>query len=249
MPDESLNRFRSEWFSEIRYEPLGRFLNFKGSIADRIKAELSTFKHWRIGENRVDFHNEEGEEDLSNEVTAFVGFKSIGYSLSRPDTKDYFPQQVNKFIRTVFDENSEFLLPPVTRIGLRAYVVVPFDGDFDALNKIYVERLVGPFKEIQELFGNKISDAGISLDFFKKGRRSAAFKSGPMKLQQMESIFKVEDDLPDVGLFFDIDVFKSFVENPESIDLSQVCREISDLSESLWRYSEGLEKIIQPPKS
>lgn len=235
----------TEWFCEARYEPVGRFLNFKGSIADRLKEELTFFKHWAIGENKVDFHNRDDETDevLENE-TAFVGYRNIGYSLARPSTKDHFPDKSIKFIKSVFTSpKAEFPLPPVNRIGVRVRAIVPYEGSFESLQQAYHRKLVGPYQEIEAIFGCPISDSAVNFDFVHKNARSSKLRSGPMEAKQMEKFLKITDDLPANGLYFDVDIFRNYSE-PTKLDANRLATTVSEYSEGAWGILERLSEPI-----
>ena len=85
----------SDHHLEIRYEPMGSFLNIRGAVADFVKSQ-GLFQHWLISANRVDFWSVEDRDD--DPETAFVSFRNCGYKVHRPATNNFFSERATKFL-------------------------------------------------------------------------------------------------------------------------------------------------------
>jgi len=119
-------RIRSQHILEIRYKPIGSFLNVRGSVADRV-SENTPLKEWAIGADRVDFHD---ALDKTRE-TGFVTYRNAGYLCLLPATRSYFADRAAKFIKQVLSIDG-LHFSPVLRIGSRSTFVGTYPDDMRA---------------------------------------------------------------------------------------------------------------------
>ena len=88
----------TEHIFEIQHEASGKFLDLKGAIADYIK-ESGVFKDWQIDPNGIKFFN--ANVSIIKEKESIVGYNLIQFSTKNPPTKNFFEDNVEKFIKTL----------------------------------------------------------------------------------------------------------------------------------------------------
>ena len=74
---------------EVRHKASGTFLDVRGYIADYIQQE-KFLPHWSIDFNYVTFRDD--PQKIAKDG-AFIGFKSAGYIVFNPESRNYFPRQ------------------------------------------------------------------------------------------------------------------------------------------------------------
>jgi len=111
----------SSHYLEIRYAPMGSFLNVRGEVADFLAGQKK-FRHWEITANRVDFWN--AEDRRRDPETAFVSFRNCGYLIHNPSTEDYFADHSSKFL-SILEKFEGFSYPPILRLGVRSRFYLP----------------------------------------------------------------------------------------------------------------------------
>ncbi len=229
----------SDHLLEIRYRPMGAFLNIRGEIADFFCAQ-GLFLHWRISDNRVDFWNMEDSQD--DPEKAYVSFRNCGYERHNPDSHSYFADRAAKFV-SVLDDFPEFNYPPVKRLGIRARFYRPVENlDFEELRTRYFTKFIKD--PATNVFGGKLEDVGVNLNFREK-ETFFNIVSGPMKKEQFVKDFSRladKDDVGQIGIFFDIDLFK--------VDLGAVSTraligEIKSLHQKSWQRLGLLEAYLE----
>ena len=228
------NPVKSEHVLEIRYKPIGAFLDIRGSVADQI-AESTHLKEWSISEHRIDF--KDAPEKWKD--SAFVSYRNCGYLAPNPATKSYFPDQATKFLRKL-REIPEFKLPPITRIGVRSTFIAGCDKKFDELLNLFIDKLGLPKDKLAGLFSGEIIDAGLPL-YLRSNHGRFNITTGPMEEEQIKGLFRGKDELPKIGLYFDIDYFKEDLKETNEKELAGLIKTFADES---WEKSEKLFYLI-----
>jgi hypothetical protein len=227
----------SDHILEIRFEPMGAFLEKRGEVADAVK-ENGQFKHWSITSNRVDFWNEEKRED--DPESGFISFRNCGYQVHNPPTRNYFPERAGRFLKSV-EENARIKIPPVSRIGVRARFLCGSVLGFDEIRDRFYRSFYGNLDS--GLFDGLVEDVGATLNF----RRDSLYfntSSGPMMKDQATTLIRSvkEEEFPASGLFLDIDCF---LRDLGKQDLSRITREVRELHDECWVRLDKLKELIR----
>ena len=192
----------NECVFEIRYRPNARVLDSRGDWAEELSRSME-LPQWSIIENRVDLFT----TDQSRR--AFVSFRNAGFQAIDVPTRDYFPDQATKLMRTLltFDTFGDRIL--VERIGVRQRFATPYDGTFDDLASRFASRYVSVTESARKAIGEDsvLVDVGAPLNFRD---RLGEFHTvaGPMRSEEFPKFFTKNESFPDVGLYFDIDYFR-----------------------------------------
>ena len=193
----------SEQVLELRYKPNPKILDYRGTWAEMISTYMGLI-HWQIKENRIDIF------DVEEKNRAFIGFKNSGLIIRNSPTANYFPDQARKLFKYVFEELEGFGKKLfVERVGVRSRVLSPFAGDLNNLVDLYSSHYLGLTPTASKMLDAELLDIGGPLNF-KDQYGNFNTMSGPMPKNQATSFFKFEDEsnLPDVGLYIDIDYWK-----------------------------------------
>jgi hypothetical protein len=220
-----------EYIMEIRYEPIGHFLDIRGAVADYMQKNM--FGHWQIGNNQVDFWNAETREEDKN--VAFVSHRNCGYSSIAPPTDNFFEDNAGKFVR-VLCECPHFRLPSVTRLGVRFRFFMGSKKPFEDLKKAVTKTFYRD--EVGDLVGGEIVDVAATLISQQKDY-SLNFNLGPMEDKQVKQVFRTGfEDLEKSGLFVDMDFFQKDVGEAEP---RLLVNRIKDFSYQAHTRLEGLK--------
>ncbi len=227
-----------EYGTEVRYEPLGRFLDLRGSIADalRIGAGLA---FWSITENRIDFRVTEE----SHRETAFVSYRNLGYAVINPDSPTYFSDRAAKFFRELLKVPG-YVLTPIQRFGFRIRSVSPFSGEYDALRKKVIQ-VISPPNELTTLIKGSLIDVGFTYEF-TRGDVGVKAVIGPLAEKEMRQHFRSEyfsdeDLFPKVGLFLDTDYFKA---NPGNLKEGDVADFLKTVSKERQELTQSVNRLL-----
>lgn len=229
------SRIRSQHILEVRYKPVGSFLNIRGSIADRV-AEHTPLREWSIGQDRVDFHD--GLEQTKE--TGFVSYRNFGYLSLLPPTRQYFPDRALKFIKEILSSGG-LSVDPILRIGVRSTFIFPYSDTMEQLVKVLIDRTGYPKQKMEQVFGGTIIDIGMPTNF-ESGNGRFNIQLGPMKKEQIEATVRWHDDYPDVGLYLDIDFFKL---NPGSMSYDTLSKVIRAFADDSWDKADMVLTLIR----
>lgn len=220
---------------EIRYKPNPKILDYRGAWAEVISEHLQ-LPRWQILENRIDVHNDQTGE------RAFVGFRNAGYIVHNSHTKNYFSDKASKFIKLLGTLNGFEKTPFVERIGVRSKFCKAYGGSFDDLRKRYLERYLNISESAQKILDARVIDIGGHVNFADKNGNFNTM-SGPMEQKQMGQFFDQEyvENLPDIGLFFDIDYWLTPKKQENSND---IVSQISNFAEAAGKRFESLASYI-----
>lgn len=231
-------KISSDHLIEIRYEPMGAFLNLRGTLADFVRRN-GMFRQWEIGENRIDFWN--ANDRQSDPETGFVSFRNCGYSIHNPATNNYFYDRVGKFL-TVLAEFEGFKYPEILRLGVRSRFYVGVDVSFKTLVNSYSEKCLNP--ALLGTFGLKTEDLGITLNLGEAATKLRV-TIGPMNSEQfVKSISpKAKDeDLEDVGIFIDLDYF---IPGLDDSSVNNLIANVKRLHQKCWERKAAVESYLR----
>lgn len=192
-----MSREQSQLVLEIRYQPNAKVLDHRGQWAESVATQMS-LPHWLIVDNRLDVFDEE------QTTRCFVGFRNVGYVTANPPTNNFFADQCIKFIRFVMALEGFQSPLLVGRIGVRSRALKPFDGTMEELVGRYKTRYYGVKPEAERALNGELVDIGGALNL-KDKHGNFNTHGGPMPLEQAETFFPNGKDIPQVGLYFDID--------------------------------------------
>lgn len=233
MADKDRGKSSNECVLEIRYKPNARILDFRGSWAEIISSHMG-FPEWRIVENRADIVSKDGKS------RCFVGFRNSGFVTRDSPTANYFPDQASKFFRFLLSLDGFANPLLVERIGVRAKFITPHFGNFEDLLQRYTTRYLRLTESAEKALGAKLVDIGGNLNFADKHGNFNTV-SGPMIQEQSSQYFDWADDLPLVGLYYDIDYWLK--PNKELTD-AEVLKTISSFSKESWERHIQIQQII-----
>jgi hypothetical protein len=227
--DKSIN----EYVFEIRYKPNARILDHRGTWAELISAHMS-LPEWRIAENRVDIFDKE------NKNHCFVGFKNSGFVTRDSPTANYFPDQVVKFFRFVLSLEGFGKTLSVERIGVRARFLTPYSGPFVELVEHYTNRYLKLTEAAQVALAAKLVDIGGNLNFVDSHGNFNTV-TGPMARDQISQFFEWKENLPSVGLYFDVDYW---LKPKKPLSESEILKHIGSFSKESWERHERICKVV-----
>lgn len=227
MPD--LNR----QIVEVRYKPNPKILDYRGTWAEGISEHLN-LERWEIIENRVDVYN----EDMS--LHAFVSFKNAGFTAKNSQTRNFFSDKALRFFKYLYSLDGFETNLHIKRIGVRSRFCREYQGDFGELRDKYTNNYLSLSEGAKETINAKLVDIGGPLNFEDRLGNFNTM-SGPMKKEQIERFFETDEDIPSVGLYFDVDYWV----RPDSVlNEREVLTKIRQFAESTWERFTALSKII-----
>jgi hypothetical protein len=195
---------------EVRHAASGTFLDVRGSLADHIRSK-EVFRHWKIGPNVIEFRDAEG---ALQQEGAFLGYKSLGYTVQDPQTRNFFGDKACAFWKLVL-EIPDYKLPQLTRFGTRMKAFVPSSKSFEKINESMYKRLFT--LDTRNMIGGQEKDLQLTLEL-REGEFDVRIAAGPMHKNEAEGHFDFESRyFPKAGLFLDIDFYKTDNLNPESV--------------------------------
>jgi hypothetical protein len=213
---------------EVRHEASGTFLDIRGQIADYVR-KARFLPHWKIDANVVNFRDEQSSIKTEG---AFVGYKSAGYVVINPQTRNFFTDRASAFWRLLLS-NPTYHLPEPTRFGMRTKVFVPSSQVFDQINKTVFENMFT--ERARALFGGNEKDLQFTIDLTEAGF-DVRIMGGPIHKDEAPQYFQFEvDDLKKCGLFLDIDFYKM-----ADLVLDAVPKLLNDAVGRMWQKAEKI---------
>lgn len=211
----------SEHTLEVRHAASGTFLDLRGFIADYIR-QHNIFPHWQIESNVINFRD---EPNTIKSGGAFVGYKSLGYVLLDPFTKNLFEDKAISFLNLLI-KNGRYNIPEPNRFGTRAMVFIPSSKNFDEINKAMFEGLFN--EKAKTAVGGKETDLQFTIEL-KEDLFDARVMGGPMHKDEVKRHFKFDSDqFSKCGIFLDIDFFKT--DNLSLKDVPKLLKKAVDLT-------------------
>lgn len=222
----------SEHVLEVRHAASGSFLDVRGYVSDYIR-ESGVFPHWKIDSNVVNFRD---KSDKVERDGAFAGYKSAGYVVFNPETRNYFQDKANKFWN-LLTKNQHYKLPELKRFGARTKSFFPSQKSFEEINGQLYSILIT--EHGQELIGGKEQDFQLIVDLFEKNF-DIKLRIGPIKHDEAGKYLNFESDqFKKCGLFIDIDVYKT-----KDLSHSGVTKLLKEAMELTWVKLENIANKV-----
>ncbi len=222
----------AEHILEVRHEALGAFLDARGRIGDYIR-QKRFFPHWKIDTQVVNFFDESGKVKTQG---AFVGYRSAGYTVLNPPSRNFFKDRASAFWRLLL-KNDIYKLPQPTRFGTRTLLFIPSSLSFDDINKAMYD---GFFTDkARTIFGGKETDLQLTIELKESGY-DVRVTGGPMHKDEAGKHFQFEcDEFRKCGLFLNIDYYTT-----ADLTLDAIPRLLQQAVDLMWakgeRFAAGL---------
>lgn len=188
----------SEQVLEVRYKPAGRFVDIKGKLADSL---IKFLPHWQIGNDNIILTDNPGRPKIES---AFVGYKSAGYSAVNPSTGNFFQDKCISFWK-MLDENGIFEIPAIERVGLRSRIFIESKVSREEIDNLFIHKIYS--SKINQLFTEDKRAVKFYFEL-KVGGHKVVMQAYPFGNKDEGKIFSfVSDELFKSGLFIDIDYF------------------------------------------
>lgn len=218
----------AEHILEVRHAAAGAFLDMRGKVADYIVKE-GFLPHWKIDSNVVNFRD---QADVIKLDGAFVGYKSAGYVVLNPQTRNYFVDRATAFWKLLL-KHPQYQMPEPNRFGTRTKIFIPSKKTFDEVNK----------KAFDVLFAQKTKDliGGNEIDFqFIIEQSGDGFEGrivgGPIHKEEAERYFQFKsDDLKLPGFLLDIDLYKT-----EGVSHDVIPNLLKAAVDGMWKKAERI---------
>ena len=198
---EENNSILSEHVLEVRHAASGSFLDVRGYVADYIR-EKSSLPHWNIETNVVNFR------DLPNDIEkegAFAGYKSAGYIVNNPETRNFFEDRSGSFWNTLL-KNAHYRIPNINRLGVRTKAFIPRDLEFSDINDLIFTTFFSD--KARDIIGGKETDLQFIIDI-SEGKFKAKLRGGPIKENEVSNYLRFDSEkFNNCGIFLDIDFYK-----------------------------------------
>ncbi len=222
----------AEHVLEVRHAASGSFLDVRGYVADYIR-DSGLFPHWKIDANVVNFR------DLPDKIKlegAFAGYKSAGYVVHNPETRNYFVDRASAFWRTLL-ENQHYKVPAVKRFGARIKVFLPSKKSFDEINKTTFETFYT--QNIRSIVGGREKDVQFIIEIVESNFE-VRLSGGPIHKDEVGKYLSFESDhFRKCGLFLDLDYYKT-----QDIDHGSVPSLLKEAVNLTWTKVESLASAL-----
>jgi hypothetical protein len=228
----------NEYVVEVRYKAKPKVLDYRGSWAEIISENLE-LPEWNIGENRLDLWRDE------RRVRAFVGYRNTGFIVKDGATPQFFIDHSTKFLSFVFSLTGFDNAAHVERIGVRCRFMQKVDGDFASLVKKFSERYVVLSERARKVVDAELVDIGAPLNF-KDALGQFNTIAGPMRRAQAEEYFPDRDEIPEVGLYYDIDYW---TRPDEQLKGENIVKSVRAFWQSAESRRQGLYDLIVNDKA
>lgn len=220
---------------EIRYKPNPKILDYRGTWAEMISSHMK-LPEWHILENRIDIY------DKAHRNHAFVGFRNSGFVCNNSPAKSYFPNRAVRFCNFVVGLDGFEKQPFVERLGIRSKFCTSFAQGFEELKNRYASKYLHLTKEAKEVINARLVDIGGPLNF---ADRLGNFNtmSGPMEKKQILRFFEniKENEVPDVGLYYDIDYW---LKPNRKMNIDEISTTIKEFAECSWDRYGRIKNLV-----
>jgi hypothetical protein len=202
----------SSFLFELRFKPSAVILDKRGQIAEALVDE--SLPVWSIGADRIDISNPKNKK--FHGVFTHQAFAFYGNLIEA----DEFKSMAKSFFQKAW---SFFPRGSAYRLGVRAKFVNDLQSEeFSGLVEKYRNTFVKiENTELEEL--GTLSDIAFPTLEMKSGEDQITISSGPMKKEQIKTLMEIpeieESEIPDVGVFVDVDYFNtnsSFLTNKQA---------------------------------
>ena len=216
----------AEHVLEVRHEASGTFLDVRGFIADYIRKD-GFLPHWKIDSNVVNFRDHKDGIKLEG---AFVGYKSAGYVVLNPATRNFFLERATAFWKLLL-KNKHYEIPEPARFGARTKIFVPSTKSFDAINKVMWEELFT--QKIRNLIGGTGTDLRFTIELKQKSFDVRVI-GGPIHKDEAGRYFQfTSEEFKKSGLFLDIDIYQT-----DGLSHAEIPRMLKETVDMTWEKTE-----------
>jgi len=214
-------RFResfSDHMVELRFKPNAKMLDRRGECAEKLSAALD-LPLWSIRDNRIDVFAKDKKRGV------FVTHANAGVVCQDLTHPEDFADIAEKAFWAIF------VLPnfgdriTARRLGVRSKFLTKFEGTFEELRTLCLERCVKPQDGYLEIMKAHLEDVGAPLNFVDEHGHFNTH-CGPMLEKQAKELVERKHDLFPVSLYFDIDYWKTPEDKigaRDSIQFIQLC--------------------------
>ncbi len=218
---------------EIRHEASGTFLDVRGFVADYIK-KSGHFLHWKIDSNIVSFRD--GPDKVKRDG-AFAGYKSAGYFVNNPETRNYFVDKASSYWKALI-QNGHYELPKATRFGCRTLVFIPTNITFEKLNEIIFNAFYTG--KAQAFIGGKETDLQFIFHLTEE-QFQVRLSGGPLHEKEAVNLMNFESShFEKCGMFLDIDYYKT-----KDIGQTSVTKLLNKAIELSWKKIEKIANSLE----
>jgi len=218
---------------EIRFKANPAMIDHRGSWAAIIAREMG-LSAWNIKENRIDFSMPDKSQH------AFISYRNFGITIKDQQTPNFFADKANKLIRLVMGLR-EFKKPlPVERIGIRAKICQPYDGEFSIVSNHL--RDVFFKSETLDALGSEesVTDVAAILYFSTKlGQINSVISANDA--EQLKRIFQHHEDFPEASWTADMDYFSK---TPELMSEKNISKTVSSFVGELDERYAAISGLI-----
>jgi len=219
----------AEHVLEVRHEASGTFLDVRGYVADFIQKQHSFLPHWNIDANVINFRDDPQKIIKDG---AFIGYKSAGYVVFNPETRNYFVDKASAFWKFLI-KNEHYTLPAPLRFGARTKFYIPSGKTFDEINTaMYADVFTD---KARLLFGGTEQDLSFTT-ILKEAGFDVRITGGPVHKDEAARYFQFKSIyFEKCGLFLDIDYYRTV-----ELSHAEVPQLLHDANELMWQRAEKI---------
>jgi hypothetical protein len=188
---------------ELRYFPLFQFFDSRSAILSNVfrdpRTKKNNFDHWQLRENRVDFF------DADQKRIFYVSYQNCGYQCENPPTENYSKDQILKYMTLVTEVIGDDI-EEVQRIGFRETRVYSVE-DYQNLKKLLRETFIRTDSQFFKELDAKLTDFTLLPLVFQHGDHEFQVTLAPATKAEQQLRVGNASDLPDEGLFLDVDYY------------------------------------------
>ncbi len=224
---------------QINYKPNPRVLDHRGQWTE-ILSERLKLSEWGITDNKVELYDKPKTEQ------AYVAFNKCGLTRLDQLSANSFPDRASEFTKSVFSLDAFDSPVHVQRIAVKSRFCTAYSGTFEDLVKRVQDRYVNVTERAYAAIGKEASliDIGAPVNFKDKHGQFDTH-CGPMKAEQSAQpaffFYKEKGQLPEVGLYYDID-YSFCPEEPVTVD--EVVAKAVVLASEGWARHQRIRKLI-----
>ena len=190
----------AEHVFEVRHDASGSFLDVRGYVADYVRND-GLFPHWKIDNNVVNFHDSPDGIKLEG---AFAGFKSAGYMVYNPETRNYFVDRAAAYWKSLL-KNKHYQVPKINRFGARTKVFLPSNKTFDEIHSTVFETFYTD--KAKELIGGQETDVQFIFEFIENNL-NVRLTGGPIHYNEAGAYLNFQSsEFENTGVFLDLDYY------------------------------------------
>ena len=223
---------------QIDYKPNSEVLDYRGKWTKAL-SDCLKLSEWAITENKIDlFDNPKTEH-------AYVAFNKCGLTRRDQCSMNSFPERAREFVGSVFSLEAFGSPVHIKRIAVKSRFHTPYNRSFEDLVKRVKDRYFNLTEDAYSNIGDSanMTDIGASL-VFEDEHGEFNTHCGAMKGEQAKQQFfqyKEEDQLPKVGLYYDVDYF---VSPDKSMTDKEVIAKLENFAREAWCRHQRIRKLI-----